>query len=169
MNINKFSDPTFIVPLSIFIVSAGALAFANFVQYAFEIEPCILCLYQRIPYFASGTLGLVALVISYRRVRVVEAAGVIFGFGAAIAFYHVGVEQNWWTSVTACGANVRDGGVKTVEELQQLLLVGESIKACNDINWTLFGFSMANYNFIVSFALAIGSFIGAFKIGAYSE
>lgn len=169
MNENKFSDPAFIAPLSIFVFSVAALSIAYFVQYALKIEPCILCLYQRVPYFATGTLGLVALFVSYRRVRVVEAAGVTFGFGVAIAFYHVGVEQHWWASVVACGTHGGDGGAKTVEELQQLLLVGDSVKACDNINWTLFGFSMATYNVIVSLALAIGSFFGAFKIGSNIE
>ena len=169
MNKKRFSNPAFIVPLSIFIASAGALLIAYFVQYILKVEPCILCLYQRIPFFATGMLGLVALTVSYRRVRVVEAAGIIFGFGAAIAFYHVGVEQHWWSSVAECGALVEGRGAKTVEELQQLLLAGDPIKSCDNINWTLFSFSMATYNVIISLALAIGSFIGAFKIGAYSE
>jgi|TARA_B110000438_G_C15771300_1_gene632024 disulfide bond formation protein DsbB len=169
MNINKFSAPPFIVPFSIFIFSTTALAIAYFVEYFLEIEPCLLCLYQRIPYFASGVLGLVALITSYRRVRVVEAAGVIFGFNATIAFYHLGVEQHWWMSVIACGAHGGDVGAKTVEELQQLLLTGDPVKACDNINWSLFGFSMATYNVIVSLILSVGSFFGAYKIGAYSE
>lgn len=169
MNKNKFSDPAFIVPLSIFIISAGALAIAYSVQYFLKIEPCVLCYYQRIPYFASGMLGLIALFFSYRRVRIVEAAGIIFGFGAAIAFYHVGVEQHWWASVVACGTDGEAGGVMTVEELQKFLLVGESYQACDNINWSLFGFSMATYNVILSIILAIVSFFGAFKIGVFNE
>ena len=154
MNKNKFFDPSFFVPFSILVVSVGALAIAYFVQYFFEVEPCVLCLYQRIPYFASVVLGSIALVVEYRRVRVVEAAGVIFGFGAAIAFYHVGVEQHWWASVVACGGNGGDGAAKTVRELHQLLLKGDLHKACDNIIWSLYGFSMATYNVIISLALA---------------
>ena len=169
MNKKNFSNPAFIVPLSIFIFSVGPLVIAYSVEYFLKIEPCVLCLYQRIPYFASGILGLIALVVSYRRVRIVEAAGIIFGFGAAIAFYHVGVEQHWWASVVACGAQDEAGGAKTVEELQKFLLAGKSVKTCDSINWSLFGFSMATYNVFFSLTLAIVSFVGAFKIGACNE
>lgn len=165
MNGNRISDLSLIVPLSIFIASMGALGIAYFVQYSLKAEPCILCLYQRIPYFASGILGLLALIISYRRIRVIEAAGVIFSFGAAIAFYHVGVEQHWWASVVECGNHSGDVGASTVEELRQLLIAGGSVVACDQISWTLFGISMATYNVIVSLILAIFSFYGAFKIG----
>jgi len=169
MRKKRYSHPAFLVPFSIFSISAVALAAAYFVQYAFKVEPCVLCLYQRIPYVVSGILGLVALAVSCRRVRVVEAAGVVFGFGAAIAFYHVGVEQHWWASIAACGADSVYRGAATVDELRQLLMSKNLIKACDVVNWALFGVSMATYNVIVSLALAMGSFYGAVKIRGCSE
>ncbi|MEE2699274.1 MAG: disulfide bond formation protein B [Pseudomonadota bacterium] len=168
MNRHKLTDPAFIVPLGIFGVSLAALSVAYFSQYILKIEPCALCLYQRIPYFASGLLGLVALIIPYRRIRVVEASGVIFGFGAAIALYHIGVEQHWWLSVTGCNASDVNSGIKTVKQLRESLLAGGSVMACDKMNWSLFGFSMATYNFAASFIFAVGAFWGAFKIGGHN-
>jgi disulfide bond formation protein DsbB len=35
------------------------------------------------------------------------------------------------------------------------------VKSCDQVDWRLFGISLAGYNVIVSMVLAIGSFMGA--------
>lgn len=157
-------DPAFLVPFGIFAVSVAALANAYLAEYALGLEPCILCLYQRIPYAVAGVLGIVALLMPAQRVRAVAAAGVVFLVGAAIAFYHVGVEQHWWISAAACGASGGGQEPATVEELRQLLLNAKQPKACDEVDWTLFGLSMATYNVGMSLALAVGSLWGAGRI-----
>jgi len=157
-----------VAPLGILLASLGALASAYTAQYGFDLEPCILCLYQRIPYAVAGVLALLALLTPRQRkdgamVLMVIAAGAAFTIGAGIAFYHVGVEQHWWVSAAACGG----GGAaapESVDQLRQLLMAAKPVKACDEIEWTLFGLSMATYNVAVSFALAAGSFWGASKI-----
>ncbi len=154
-------DLAFLAPFGIFAVSATALANAYIAEYAFGLEPCILCLYQRVPYAVAGVLGVVALMSPRVRVRAVAAAGVVFLIGAAIAFYHVGVEQHWWASVAACGAGGGApgdiGGPATVDELRQMLTRAKPVKACDEVDWTLFGLSMATYNVALSLALATAS------------
>ncbi len=149
-----------LVPFGILAASVGALAMAYTAQYAFGLEPCILCLYQRIPYAVAGVLGLGALLLpdgpSANRARswAVMGAGFMFLAGAGIAFYHVGVEQHWWASAATCGGGGGVGeGPKTVAELQQMLS-RKPPKPCDEVDWTLFGLSMATYNVAVSLALA---------------
>ncbi|MCH7551198.1 MAG: disulfide bond formation protein B, partial [Proteobacteria bacterium] len=50
-----------LVPFAILAVSIGALATAYTAELTFDVEPCILCLYQRIPYALAGALALAAL------------------------------------------------------------------------------------------------------------
>ncbi len=154
------------VPLAILAASIGALITAYTVELAFGIEPCILCLYQRIPYALAGTLALAALLAPGGRVKVwaVIGAGVAFLAGAEIAFYHVGVEQHWWRSLASCGVAAGDPEPETVEELRRLLTEAGPAKACDEVDWTLFGVSMATYNVAASLALAVGSLWGAEKI-----
>ena len=83
-------------------------------------------------------------------------SGIVFLVGAGIAFYHVGVEQHWWASAASCGNNGGDVP-KTIDELRQLLMQAKPAKACDEVDWTLFGLSMATYN--VPFSL--GSLWGA--------
>ncbi len=159
-------------PLLILAASVGALANAYTAEYAFGVEPCVLCLYQRIPYALAGVLGFGALVLpagpsgNRTRSRAVMLAGFVFLAGAGIAFYHVGVEQHWWVSAAACGEAAGpwgDGGPKTVAELQQMLSQ-KPPKACDEVDWTLFGLSMATYNVAVSLALAWGSIWASARI-----
>ena len=148
-------------PLMILAASVVALANAYTAEYAFGLEPCILCLYQRIPYAVAGVLGLGALLLpagpSGNRTRswAVMGAGFVFLAGAGIAFYLVGVEQHWWASAASCGGGGGEGP-KTVAELQQMLRE-KPPKACDEVDWTLFGLSMATYNVAVSLTLAWGS------------
>ena len=45
------------IPLAILAVSIGSLAMAFAAQYLFGLDPCILCLYQRIPYAVTVVLA----------------------------------------------------------------------------------------------------------------
>ncbi len=160
-------DLAFLAPFGIFAVSATALANAYIAQYAFGLEPCILCLYQRVPYAVAGVLGVLALFVPSLRFRAVAAAGGVFLAGAVLAFYHVGVEQHWWASVAACGAGGGPGdagGPATVEELRQMLTRGRPVKACDEVDWTLFGLSMTTYNVALSLALGTASLWAAERI-----
>ncbi len=157
------------VPFAILAASIGALITAYTAELALGVEPCILCLYQRIPYALAGALAVAALLVPGTRgprpkVWAVIGAGVAFLVGAEIAFYHVGVEQHWWRSVASCGVAASDPEPETVEELRRLLTEARTAKACDEVDWALFGVSMATYNVAASLALAVGSFWGAEKI-----
>ncbi len=158
-----------LVPFAILAASIGALIIAYTAELAFGIEPCILCLYQRIPYALAGALAVAALLAPETwgprpKVWAVVGAAVAFLAGAEVAFYHVGVEQHWWRSVASCGVAASDPEPETVEELRRLLTEARPTKTCDEVEWALFGVSMATYNVATSLALAVGSFWGAEKI-----
>ncbi len=148
--INRF------LPYALLIAAGGPLAVAYIAQFGFGYEPCVLCLYQRVPYWGVIGLGVLASFLAAPEMRrwIAFAAGLAFLTGAGIAFYHVGVEQLWWTSAAPCGASGTVTG--TQDFLAQLQQKPE--KSCGDIDWTLFGVSMATYNVGVSLALVVASF-----------
>ena len=45
------------VPIAILAASVGALGFAYISETVFGLEPCVLCLYQRVPYAATGIVA----------------------------------------------------------------------------------------------------------------
>jgi disulfide bond formation protein DsbB len=153
-----------LVPLAVLGLSVGALATAYIAEIFFGLEPCPLCLYQRIPFALTGVLALLALAgpLSGRLERtVINVCGLVFLIGGAIAVYHVGVEQHWWASAACPGGSP---ATLTFEQMQQALTSGEP-KACDTVDWRLFGISMAGYNIVYSFALAAGCFFGARALG----
>lgn len=156
-----------IVPLAILAVSAGALGVAYTAQYAFGVEPCRLCLYQRVPYAGSGLLAILALGLpSEGRARAwaVALCAVLFLAGAVIAFHHVGVERHWWASAASCAAGGGEVAEMTLEEMKARLLAPAE-KPCDVVDWALFGLSMATYNVAVSLAMAAAAIAGAIKLG----
>ena len=149
-----------LVPLTILGASVCALAVAYSAEVALSLETCVLCLYQRVPYVLAGVLGLAALLVPRGRLRAAAAvaAGGAFLTGAGIAFYHVGVEQHWWVSAVSCSGDLSQG--LKIQHLQQQLLK-KPPKACDDVDWMLFGVSMATYNVAASLIFGVASFWGA--------
>ncbi|MBL6935775.1 MAG: disulfide bond formation protein B [Alphaproteobacteria bacterium] len=144
-------------------VSVAALAAAYGSQYWGGLAPCVLCLYQRAAYGAVIVCAVGALACAFADKG--KAARVLTGLcalgfltGAGIAFYHVGVEQQWWTGTEAC-VGAATGSAQTIEELRAQLMTAPVVR-CDQVAWSLFGISMAGYNVIVSLALAAATFIG---------
>ena len=153
-----------LMALGVFAASAIALGTAFIAQYIFGLEPCELCLIQRIPYAMTALLGLFGLVLPAEGVALVHlmrAAALLFLIGAVVAIHHVGVEQHWWAAVTSCS-----GGVPAGLSLDQLdaALDTKAPAQCDQPAWSLFGITMAGYNAIASLALAIVAWIGSRRL-----
>ncbi len=140
------------------LVSFGALAAAYMAQYWGGLEPCVLCLYQRYVYMAALAVGVAGLAVAGSPAVgrwTLIAAGLVFFSGAAIAAFHVGVEQRWWRGTAGCHAPALDMNA-SVEQLREQLLETRFVP-CDEIPWSLFGISMAGYNVLTSLALAAAS------------
>jgi len=146
-------------PLALILASAGALGFAYSAQLVDGLEPCVLCLYQRVPFAVVLVLGLIGQFKPSTLNWVLPLAGAVFLVGCGIAFYHVGVEQQWWQS--SCGGDLA-GNMSTSDLMAQLQ--NKPPKACDELEWTLFGISMATYNVAYSLGLAVFCLAGALKL-----
>ena len=148
------------VPIAILAASAGALGFAYISETVFDLEPCVLCLYQRVPYAATGIVAVLMLGLPTNAPLVRWGLAVcvaLYLAGAAIASYHVGVERQWWVSIAACGG--ADTSAVTIESLNAQLSV-QSEKPCDQVDWSLFGITMAGYN------VALSALLGAAALWA---
>ncbi|MEK9722191.1 MAG: disulfide bond formation protein B [Rhodospirillaceae bacterium] len=149
------------VPGVLILVAVAALGSAYTAQYAYGLEPCVLCLYQRIPYAVLGVMGVFGLRVrdARRLAWLTAAAGVVLLIGAAVAFYHVGVEQHWWASAASCGGGAPDQAIRMNQF--QAMLQQKPEKACDEVDWTLFGISMATYNAVGSTLLGAAALAAA--------
>lgn len=127
------------------LVPAALLAGAHGSQYLGGLSPCPMCYWQRWPHFAAVGLALLSFALVHRlpdrgRSLVWLAALAIVASGA-IGVYHVGVELDIFEGFTQCAG----GGGTSVEDIMSAPIV-----SCEDVQWSLFGVSMAGWNAIIS-------------------
>ena len=67
-----------------------------------------------------------------------------------LAFYHFGIEQGFFNESFMCESDILSKEITKEELLKQL---SENTVSCKDVNFTLFGFSLASINAIFSFLL----------------
>src|SRR3989442_12959943 len=108
-----------------FLVLAGSVAVlgaALLSQYWGGLAPCELCVMQRWPWVASIVISFGAVMVPDRPVLpwAALALAAVFAIGSALAFYHVGVERQWFAGPSACtgAATAAD----TVEALKARIL-----------------------------------------------
>ncbi len=150
----------FAVTMLIGLASAVSLAAAYTAEFALGLEPCILCLYQRIPFAIVITLSLFGLIFakikkgSGKKILpwIIGLSGLAFLVNSAIALYHTGVEQKWWVSAVE-GCTVPNFGDAQESMLDKILKT--PTVACDQIAWVdpVLGLSMANYNVVFCLAL----------------
>ena len=92
-------------------------------QYLGGLQPCVLCLYQRWPWWVATGLAMLAIVLR-RHLRMqaltVGLASLSILIGACIAAFHVGVERHWWQGLASC-VSVSDMPL-TVEALKAQIM-----------------------------------------------
>ena len=145
-------------PLIIILVAAIAVIGAALVsQYWGGLQPCELCLMERWPYYAAIMIAVLALALpapGWPRVALLLLVLVFVG-SAVLGFYHVGVEQHWFQGPTACTNSGR--APQTLAELKQML-ARTQVVLCDQVQWSLWGVSLAGWNFLVSVLIAIFTF-----------
>lgn len=130
-------------------VPAMLLGGAYISQYGFGLYPCEMCWWQRWPHFAALGLGLLAFTVPPQRLWTALAALAILVSGA-IGLFHAGVEYGWWPGVTSCAAIASGGSGNALDNIMNTPLV-----RCDEPAWTLFGVSLAGYNFLISTAAGL--------------
>ena len=149
------------------ILALAMLATAWSFQLFAHLNPCHLCLKQRDVYWIAVGVSLVASVWAIftgakgppRVFSFVLFA--IFATGAAIAFFHAGVELKWWPGPESCTASHDEISI----DQMAAFLAGAVTKApqCDIAAWRMWGISMAGYNAIASAILALLSLIASLR------
>lgn len=126
------------------LVPAGLLGGALLSQYVGGLYPCEMCYWQRWPHGAAILLALGAILspIGAPRTRpLMLLAALAIALSGAIGVYHAGVELGYWEGITQCTAT----GATSLEDILKVPLV-----RCDQVQWSLFGISMAGWNAIIS-------------------
>jgi len=124
----------------------GALIAAVYVaQYGFGLAPCEMCWWQRYPHFVAILSALAALATRGTRTgeALVRLAALAIAASGLIGAFHAGVEYGWWEGPTACSST------KLGDDPLAAIMSAPLIR-CDTPAWTLFGVSLAGFNFLIS-------------------
>ena len=86
-------------PLIIFVICSAALGFAGIAEHIWKLEPCILCIYARIPYWIALILSLIA--IPLKKYLPLLYCLTFLG-GTCLSVYHVGIEHKIFIAPLSC-------------------------------------------------------------------
>jgi len=125
---------------------------ALIIQYWLGHEPCKLCLYERIPYFLSMLLIIKILFIKkYEKITFLILSLVFIG-STALAFYHFGIEQGFFSESLACVTEDLSKALSKEELLEQLK---QNSISCKDVSFRILGLSLAAINTVFSLILSV--------------
>ena len=134
----------------IFSLSFFSLAAALYIEYVLGIKPCILCIYQRIPYAIALLISVCAFFINNKKILLVILA-LTFILSALISGYHVSIEKGFIEPIFSCTSD----NINSLEKEEILKSLNNIQPNCKDIDFSLFGISLATLNLINSFVLTV--------------
>jgi disulfide bond formation protein DsbB len=145
---------------------AVLLAYALYSQYELKVEPCPLCIFQRVAFMAMGVFFLLGALHGPKGggkkvygVLVALSAAV----GAAIASRHIWLRHLPKSEVPDCGP-----GLKYMLDSfplgKTLTMVLTGSGECAEVNWTFLGLAMPTWTLLWFFGLGIAALWAAWKL-----
>lgn len=141
------SSPTTQAQRLALAVPAALLLGAYVSEYGFGLYPCEMCWWQRCAHFVALAFAAISFVAQPKRLWIGLAALAILVSGL-IGGFHAGVEYGWWQGFTTCAA-ASSGGDPLAS------IMSAPLVRCDEVQWSLFGISLAGLNFIISVAGAV--------------
>jgi disulfide bond formation protein DsbB len=140
------------------------LAVAFYMEYQMGLEPCPLCMLQRIVFFCVGVVSLVsALTASEKARKVFSWIVVVLSFaGAALAIRHLYLQSLPMDELPACLPGLSYMfEVFPWQEIMQAMVMGTG--ECGDVVWTLFGLSIPGWTLVAFVGMAIVNIVIALR------
>ena len=137
----------------IFLLCLSSICYAFFVEFFLGYKPCILCKYQRVPYFLGLLIGLFGF-LKPSNTKMCIYVFLTFLISMTLSGYHVGIEQELYQSIFNCSddnLNILEGG----KLLESLSVINPD---CRNVNFAIFGVSLATINFVLSFVISSVSY-----------
>ncbi len=138
-------------------LSFFCLGCAFFVEYGLGFKPCLFCWIERGVY---ALLAACSVILSYVRCKKACAPKILLGVlvvGVVANSMHIGIEHGW-ISESLCkveGVNYEE----ILESLKDLDDNDERMPSCAKVPFYILGLSMAEYNWMLFFVLAVWMFV----------
>lgn len=141
-----------------FLACAALMAYALFAQYALDLEPCPLCVFQRVAVIGLGVVFVLAAMQGPRLTgRRVYAALILVaaGAGAGVAGRHLWLQNLPPERVPACGPGL-DYMLETFPMREMLATVLSGSGECAKVDWQFLGLAMPAW--VLISVLVLGGF-----------
>ena len=135
--------------LLIFLISIINLLGAVFIENVLEQSPCRLCLYQRIPYLISIFICFFGFNY-YKNFLWMYLLLILFIISTILAGYHVGIENSIFEEFSGC----TNKNTNITDKLDLLNSLKKTMPSCKDVDFKLFGLSLATINLIISLIIS---------------
>ena len=139
----------------ILIFSVFALISAFFIEYVLGHEPCNLCLLQRLPYLGVILAFLFIFFIDKFERKFFFIASLFFLISLILSIYHFCIEQVIIQESFVCSLEQNINSLSKEDVLKSLK---NKPVSCKDVNFTIFGLSLATINTFASIAFTAISF-----------
>lgn len=134
-----------------------AMGFALYLQHVVGLEPCPLCIMQRVAVF--GAMGVLVLAILHNPRRTGQRVYAVLGALASLAGLGVAARHVWLQylpadQVPACGPGLDYMmDVFPMQDVVRMVLRGSG--ECAVVDWTFLGFSLAELTAVVFVGLVV--------------
>ncbi len=148
---------TRIINIAGFLCCAGLMGFALFAQHVLLLDPCPLCILQRVAVIGIGALFLIAALhdpSGWGRRIYAALLAVVAAAGAGIAGWHFRLQNLPGDEVPACGPGL-DYMLDNFPLGDALGMIFRGSGECADIAWALLGLSMPGWVFIAISGLGV--------------
>ena len=136
----------------ILFLSITSLLGAIYIEYILQEKPCKLCLYQRVPFLIAVFISFIGFNY-FRNDNILILIIVIFSLNLIISGYHFGIENNIFEEFSGCSNN----SLGITNKLELLKSLNNNTISCKEVDFRLFGISMAGMNFFLTILLIIYS------------
>lgn len=147
----------------IFIACAALLGFGYYLQYHEGLDPCPLCIFQRVSYLGVGLTALIAAIHNPAQlgIRIYGALTALMALGGGLfAGRQVWLQHLPKNEVPECGAGL-EYWMRTLPIAETVKRVFRGTGDCAEIDWTFLSLSIAEWSLIcfVLFFLAAALFL----------
>ncbi|WP_417559404.1 disulfide bond formation protein B [Marinomonas sp.] len=140
------------------------LAVAFYMEYQMGLEPCPLCMLQRIVFFCVGMVSLVSALTANEKARKIFSwLVVVLSFaGAALAIRHLYLQSLPMDELPACLPGLSYMfEVFPWQEIMQAMVMGTG--ECGDVVWTFLGISIPGWTLVAFIGMAIINIVIALR------
>ena len=139
----------------ILVFSLISLVIAYISEYFFEIQPCKLCIYQRIPYIIITIIVVIDLTklfkkLSSKIISLIIEILLIVNF--SIAIFHYGIEKRFFKFQSGCVNNLNNTG--NFEDYKKML-VNQDYVLWDQVSYEFLGVSKNIWNIVYTIVFFI--------------